>query len=183
MSNRRDFLATSGSAMGALFLAASAEDIRAALAYARKAMNTSPRPAWKFLTEDQAADAEAIMALIIPSDDGPGAREAGCVYFLDHSLATFDKEWQQDFTEGLAKFQGGTRFSKLTPAEQLEKLRKSDTHPFFVEFRRGTVVAFLADPSYTGNKDKLGWKHIGFDDRHVWQPPFGDYDRAATEGR
>jgi gluconate 2-dehydrogenase gamma chain len=183
VSNRRDFLATSGSALGALFLSASADDIRAALAYARKAVNTSPRPAWEFLSEEQAADVDAIMALIIPSDDGPGAREAGTVYFLDRSLATFAKGDQKDFTESLGKFQAGSRFSKLTAAQQMDKLRKDEASPFFQEIRRATIAGFLADPSYGGNRDKLGWKHIGFDDRHVWQPPFGDYDKAAMEGR
>src|SRR6185503_8153883 len=144
MSNRRDFLATSGSALGALFLSASAEDIRAALAYARTAVNTWPRPAWESLTEEQAADVQAMMALIIPSDDGPGAREAGTVYFLDRALATFAKGDLKDFTESLAKFQGGVRFSKLAPSEQVEKLRKGEASPFFQELRGPTIAGSLA---------------------------------------
>jgi hypothetical protein len=32
-------------------------------------------------------------------------------------------------------------------------------------------------PKYGGNHDKAGWKLLGFEDRHVWQPPFGYYDK------
>jgi hypothetical protein len=39
------------------------------------------------------------------------------------------------------------------------------------------VLGLLALPSYGGNAGKAGWKLVGFDDRHVWEPPFGHYDR------
>ncbi len=32
-------------------------------------------------------------------------------------------------------------------------------------------------PTYGGNRDGLGWKLIGFEAQHVFQPPFGYYDR------
>jgi hypothetical protein len=32
-------------------------------------------------------------------------------------------------------------------------------------------------PSYGGNRDGVGWKLIGFEDSHVFYPPFGHYDR------
>jgi hypothetical protein len=32
-------------------------------------------------------------------------------------------------------------------------------------------------PTYGGNRDGVGWKLIGFEDRHTFQPPFGYYDR------
>jgi hypothetical protein len=35
----------------------------------------------------------------------------------------------------------------------------------------------FANPEYGGNRDKIGWKMIGFDDRFSWGPPFGWYDR------
>ncbi|MSR06716.1 MAG: twin-arginine translocation signal domain-containing protein [Gemmatimonadetes bacterium] len=57
MSNRRDFLALSGTTLGALFLSASTEDVRAALVHARKTAKASPPPPWEFLTAEQAADA------------------------------------------------------------------------------------------------------------------------------
>jgi gluconate 2-dehydrogenase gamma chain len=35
-------------------------------------------------------------------------------------------------------------------------------------------------PRYGGNKNKLGYELIGFDDQHAWAPPFGFYDADYT---
>ena len=43
----------------------------------------------RFSAPREAADVEAVAAQIIPTDDSPGAREAGVVYFIDRALATF----------------------------------------------------------------------------------------------
>jgi hypothetical protein len=34
----------------------------------------------------------------------------------------------------------------------------------------------FAMPAWGGNRDGAGWALLGFDSRHVWQPPFGYYD-------
>lgn len=186
LSDRRAFLAFSGSAFAALFLAADAEEVRAALRYARTAAAASPTPAWDYLTIEQAADVIAITSQIIPSDgDGPGAREAGVVFFVDRALATWAADQREPFTKGLDELNSnaGRRFARLSTEEQSRLLRDSEKTPFFQMMRTTTITGFLADPSLGGNKNKAGWKHIGFDDRFLWQPPFGDYDRIALEGR
>ncbi len=38
------------------------------------------------------------------------------------------------------------------------------------------MYGFLGNPSYGGNRDHVGWKLIGFEDRMAFQPPFGYYD-------
>ena len=38
------------------------------------------------------------------------------------------------------------------------------------------LLGLVALPKYGGNRDKLGWQLLGFEDRHFWQPPFGHYD-------
>ena len=44
--------------------------------------------AWRFFNAEEARTADAAVARVIPSDDdGPGAREAGVVVFLDQQLA------------------------------------------------------------------------------------------------
>jgi hypothetical protein len=35
----------------------------------------------------------------------------------------------------------------------------------------------FSSPKYGGNYQGSGWKLIGFEDRHVFTPPFGYYDR------
>jgi gluconate 2-dehydrogenase gamma chain len=37
-------------------------------------------------------------------------------------------------------------------------------------------MGFFGDPSYGGNRDQAGWKLIGFEDKHQYEPPFGYYD-------
>ena len=36
-------------------------------------------------------------------------------------------------------------------------------------------------PEYGGNRDKVGYELIGFEDRHAWQSPYGYYDADYAE--
>jgi hypothetical protein len=56
-------------------------------------------------------------------------------------------------------------------------LHEVETTAFFATVRRLTLLGLVAMPKYGGNHDKAGWKLLGFEDRHVWQPPFGYYDK------
>ncbi len=47
---------------------------------------------------------------------------------------------------------------------------------------RPALLGFLGDPSYGGNRDHVGWRHIGFDDRMAFTPPFGFYDAETGKG-
>jgi len=137
------------------------------------------------LTAAEAADVEAVAAQIVPSDDLPGAREAGAVYFIDRALATFFSQLAVDYRAQLAAFQSAyrerypaaTSFAALTSEQQIEYLRTIDDTPFFNTTRLLTLLGMFTLPAYGGNRDGVGWKLIGFEDRHVFHPPFGYYDR------
>src|SRR4051794_29392930 len=58
-----------------------------------------------FFSAADAADVEAVAAQIIPTDDTPGAREAGVVHFIDRALATFLSRLAADYRAQLAEFQ------------------------------------------------------------------------------
>ena len=123
-------------------------------------------------------------AQIIPSDDSPGAKEAGVIFFIDTALNTFDKEKQAAYKTWLGETQ--LKRKELFPASQsiaglsaadCQKLVESiETTEFFQMLREHTVMGFLGDPSYGGNKGKVGWKLIGLEDAHSFSPPFGFYD-------
>jgi Gluconate 2-dehydrogenase subunit 3 len=49
--------------------------------------------------------------------------------------------------------------------------------PFFERVRLLTLLGMFALPKYGGNRDHVGWQLIGFPDQHIFQPPFGYYDR------
>jgi hypothetical protein len=134
-------------------------------------------PKLTFFNAADAADVEAVTAQIIPSDDSPGAREAGVVYFIDRALTSIYAQ--------LAAFQSAFRasrpdavsFASLTSAQQIEYLKQVDETPFFNTTRLLTLLGMFSLPAYRGNRDGVGWKLIGFEDAHVFQPPFGYYDR------
>ena len=134
-----------------------------------------------------AAEVTAIAARIVPSDDGPGATEAGAVYFIDRALTTFAVEKQAAYREGLADlktrrekmFPGSGSFSSLSSAQQDQLLHEIERSDFFALVRIHTVLAWLASPEYGGNRNGVGWKYIGFDDAGSFEPPFGYYDAEA----
>lgn len=167
-------------------MAASAE-IAEALQHARHAARSGGR--LEALSAADAAELEALAAAIIPSDDGPGAREAGAVYFIDRALATFDADKRDLYRRGLADleqrckkmFPGSGRFAALARDEQAALVREIEKTEFFEAVRTHTVLGFLANESYGGNRGGVGWAYIGFEDRMAFEPPFGHYDAEAAK--
>ncbi len=78
-----------GGAAGAAWLTAQWPGILAAAQHAHAAAKANPAPAFEVLTPEEAKEIEALSSTIIPSDELPGAREAGVVYFIDRALKTF----------------------------------------------------------------------------------------------
>ncbi len=125
---------------------------------------------------------DAVAARIVPSDDGsPGGREAGCVNFIDKALAHEDAATRPSYTTGLrgldvvAKRRHDRTFVELDEEKQdaiLAALQdgQADGWPgdagpspdFFETLRSHTLIGFLADPKYGGNRDFVGWKHVGY---------------------
>jgi gluconate 2-dehydrogenase gamma chain len=134
-----------------------------------------------------ANDISAIAAQIIPSDDGPGATEAGAVYFIDRALQTFASDQQVAYRAGLADlkarrekmFPGSASFAGLSKAQQFQLLKSIEKTDFFDLLRTHTILAWLGPPEYGGNRNHVGWKYIGFDDAGAFDPPFGYYDTEA----
>lgn len=181
-ASRRDFVAATGTALGGAWLALHLPAVRAAAAYARRAQ--AARSPFEVLTQDEARELEAVAAQIIPTDDTPGAREAGVVYFMDKALGTFAAQMLEPLRAGLpdllkaaqAKQPSVTAFSALSVGDQTDVLRGMEKTPFFGMVRFLTVAGLLGDPSWGGNQDRIGWKLIQYDGGHAQQPPFGYYD-------
>lgn len=142
-----------------------------ALQHAHQSASDPKSARFTALSADDARDVEALAARIIPSEPAsPGAREAGVVYFIDRALATFDANKRPLYTAGLAEFR------RVKPSDLDAYVKSIESTPFFDTLRTHTVLGFLGHPRYGGNRDRLGWKHIGFEDRGVHTPPFGYYD-------
>lgn len=200
--SRRDFMSGLGAvwitaAMACSKQAADAAQVDSASAMAGGAAPLTPHeggapqqpPKLLHFSAAQGTEVEALSSRIIPSDDSPGAREAGVVYFIDLGMRTFAKGQAKMFDEGLVavskavakKHKGETKFSALTPAQQDEILRGMERTPFFGNLRFATIAGFLALPKYGGNKDYIGWKLVGQDHTFEHQPPFGWYDQPENQ--
>jgi len=102
----------------------------------------------------------------------------------DVALATFDAEKREHYKAGLRQtevlraklFPGSANVEGLSREQRQELLRGLEASEFFEVLRTHVVLGYLADPQYGGNRQKAGWKYINFDDRMVFEPPFGYYD-------
>jgi gluconate 2-dehydrogenase gamma chain len=200
--SRRNFLSRGSAAVSAAWLSAHWPAIVAAAEHAHQAAKSATPTKFQFFSPEQALEIDAITARIIPSDETPGAREAGVVYFIDRALTTFAVDDQQIYRDGLSSLQAHVRelfpsverFSSATPDQQDQILHSLEDHgdkgprvyrsggssaPFFETLRGHTVTGFLIDPDSGrgGNRDGVGWKLIGRDRDHMFQPPFGHYDK------
>lgn len=180
--SRREFMAATG-ALAAVWMGTDPAAFAAALRDARDAARGG-LVQFQALTPEQAEDLDAIAAQIIPTDDLPGAREAGAVVFIDRALATFQSGQKSAMLEGLADLnrRAGGRFSAVSENRQRELLQEIEDTPFFRQVRFGVVTGTFAHPSWGGNADGAGWRILGFEPRYLWRPPFGAYD-AEQMGR
>ena len=205
--SRRHFLSRGITGVSAVWASAHWPALLAAAAHAHQAAKSAIPQKFEFFSAEEAKEIDAITSRIIPTDDSPGAHEAGVVYFIDRGLSTFSSEDQRTYREGLPELQarvsemfpGSAKFSALTPEQQDEVLhsfdepagpgkaakpaqrnlrRRPGAQSFFETLRQHTIVGFLIDPDFGGNRDGAGWKVIGREREHMFQPPFGYYDKG-----
>ena len=199
---RREFLQILSGTAGSAWLAANWPALLSAAEHAQHAAK-SANPALEALTAEQARELDAITSRLIPTDDMPGAHEAGVVYFIDRALKTFERDALPKYQEGLAAIQqrttemfpGVPRFSAATEDQQNKLLTQmfaeseakdttrrlnpaSTQDDFLATVRVHTIFGFLVDPEGGGNRDFAGWKAIGRDPAHMFSPPFGFYDQG-----
>ena len=144
--------------------------------------------AFTALAADEAIEFAAIAARIIPTDETPGANEAGVIYFMDRILDGSRAEFLPGLRQGLAELQqsvvntyGNTGFSSLTEDQQDSLLRTIDRTDFFNTLHYLTIAGMFSSPALGGNRDRIGWQLLGFEARHAWMPPYGYYDAQQME--
>jgi gluconate 2-dehydrogenase gamma chain len=172
------------------FLPAIWPQIAAAQEHAHGAAGSGGPAGLTFLDRETAAEIEALAAQVIPTDATAGAREAGVIYFIDRALGTFDADKRDIYQKGMqeaqarrsALFPESKSIAALTPEQQIALLQDIENTEFFELLRMHTILGFLGDPRYGGNRDLSGWKLIGFEDRPGFEPPFGYYDAQASQG-
>ena len=140
------------------------------------------------LAAGEATEFAAIAARIIPTDETPGANEAGVIYFMDRILGSSRTEFLPALRQGLAELQqsanssyGSPSFSSLTADQQDSLLRTIDRSDFFNTLHYLTIAGMFSSPALGGNRDRRGWQLLGFEARHAWMPPYGYYDAQQME--
>jgi gluconate 2-dehydrogenase gamma chain len=147
-----------------------------------------PLAAWRAL--------DALTARILPSEGGPGAREAHVVEFLDRQLASryfaplapavlavarLCDDWsQRRFGRVLADLEPyqqdeivGALANGEIPAQGLPQ------RELFQLVHTLTLEGFLGDPVHGGNADEVGWRAIGFATPHLRTPGAGGHSHLG----
>jgi len=115
---------------------------------------------------------------ILPRDEDPGALDANVPEYIDTALQAQQlRRMKDDFSGGLNALDRRcqrmykTGFATATPAQQDDVLtvafkeapENSGEYKWYDLLITLTMEGFLGDPSYGGNKNKVGWKTMGFD--------------------
>jgi gluconate 2-dehydrogenase gamma chain len=184
--DRRGFLSGAGTSAAAAWLTANYPALAvAADSHARLLASGTMPKSFSALSKPDAATIEAITSRIVPSEgEGPGAREAHVVNFIDQGLANnLLQDIEAALRTGLKEFAvaasraDGRDFTQLSAAEQDAFLHTREDTEFFESLQFLTSIGMFALPAYGGNASEQGWQLLGFEDTHAFAPPFGHYDR------
>ena len=115
---RRRFLIRSLSGLSSAWLTLHWPAVLAAQDHAHRAAESPVPVPLQFFSAEQAAEIEAVIAQIIPTDETPGAREAQVVHFIDRALITFDRDKQPSYTQG-AKRSSGKNKGPLSSVKEI----------------------------------------------------------------
>jgi len=124
----------------------------------------------------------AVVDCLIPTDEFPGAYEAGVCDYLLRLFASDLRDEAEFFTTGLdsieleARARFGAPFASLTPEQQsitLEAIEQGDVltswqispQRFFEMLVCTTAEGFYSDPQQGGNRGAISWTMTGFEDQ------------------
>lgn len=141
-----------------------------------------PLSRWRFLTEQESVLLDALVEQIIPTDEWPGARDAGVTNFIDKQLVGPYARYQETYRKGLfaiqetckTMFQKGfealnweaqTQFLKKMEAGKMEGMiwEKGLDRQFFGLIRNHTMQGFYGSPRHGGNKNNVSYRMLKLD--------------------
>jgi gluconate 2-dehydrogenase gamma chain len=108
----------------------------------------------RFFTEREARVLDAILAIVIPSDDAPGAREAGVIHYIDRQLTRKFREHGKTYRAALAAL------AALPESPDEATLLKSHK-PFFELVVTHAMQGFYGNPRHGGNREFASWRMLG----------------------
>lgn len=137
------------------------------------------RGKWRFLSDEEGKQLEAMAEQIIPADEDAGAKEARVVNFIDKQLVSYYKKHQDDYRVNLLKIQAASNqmhkktFEDLEWDDQtafLEKMEKGDLvtdnwsgqeqRHFFRMFVDHCMQGFYGSPRHGGNHKYVSYRML-----------------------
>ena len=137
---------------------------------------------WRFLTDAEALLVDAISEQIIPTDQDPGAIQAGVTNFIDRQLVGVHQRYQQSYRTGLIGIQETSQAMFNSPFEQLAwndqtavlkalesgkaqgtTWRDRSSRAFFELIRDHTQQGFYGSPRHGGNRDYISYRMLQLD--------------------
>jgi gluconate 2-dehydrogenase gamma chain len=112
-------------------------------------------------TGDEAKLLEALVDQVIPADEsGPGAAQAGVVFYIDKQLNGPLKRFVPNYRRSLPLFH---EFLALSFDERTKVLRSLDgpKASFFSTVVDHTMQGFYGSPVHGGNLNEASWKMLG----------------------
>src|SRR5260370_36901580 len=122
-NSRRAFVSRLLTGVGAAVALSALPNFAAAHEHAAAQVHAGERK-FAYFTSEEAMQMEAVCEQIIPSDDGPGAREAGAIYFIDYAVTQTAPHLQPLFRDGLkhvAAASAPPTFRELTSERQVTR--------------------------------------------------------------
>ena len=124
---------------------------------------------------------QAACERILPSDDGAGATEADVLGYIRRAISQgrFSERRRQLLGDGLELLQSlalaahDRDFSSCGPhqrdavLQQLEAIPHRVPRRFLALLIGESLDGFLCDPVHGGNRDRVGWRYVGYRPRPV----------------
>ncbi len=145
--------------------------------------------AWRFFTDQEARTLEAVLERLIPEDDGPGARQAGVIHYIDRQLTTHFAQHRKTYRNGLSTIErlaGGCLAD--APLERQEEVvseleRNRATQPFFDLVLAHAMQGFYGNPRHGGNREFLSWRMLGISPLQVRGRAHYDFTQGAANAK
>lgn len=145
---------------------------------ANTSCTTPVQPSGLVISAEARTILEAFVERIIPADEnGPGALDAGVIFYINNSLADWNSGEKDTLVEGLFELTRAARsrydrdFPLLSDANKdrlLSDMEDGKIEGFgnsaqiFNRLYRLTLEGMFSDPYYGGNQDYVGWDLIGY---------------------
>lgn len=176
---RRDLLKGAGLFGVAAVGSAAASNLIAAESSFPVNNNPLVREALEVLTAREAGTLEEICDCLIPADEnGPGARQARAIHYIDRSLASHNRQDRDHYLLSLTAIDEYAMQTRGKPYHQLSRDVQNSillalqegkvtgcspsSSGFFNLVRNDTIDGTFCDPYYGGNQQFVGWDLVRY---------------------